>query len=58
MAAPPEQALTLYNLRFRVKSAAERKVPVETGIFQAHMRVTLLNDGPVTIFIDWERNRR
>jgi D-tyrosyl-tRNA(Tyr) deacylase len=56
-AAPPEQALTLYN--YFVESAAERKVPVVTGVFQAHMQVTLSNDGPVTILIDsGERNRK
>ena len=25
---------------------------VETGVFRAHMRVTLVNDGPVTIWLD------
>ncbi len=55
-AAPPEQALTLYN--YFVESAAEREVPVRTGVFQAHMQVTLSNDGPVTILIDsGERNQ-
>ena len=28
-------------------------VPVATGRFGAHMRVALVNDGPVTIWIDW-----
>ena len=27
-------------------------VPVETGEFAAHMAVRLVNDGPVTIWID------
>ena len=31
---------------------AARGVPVETGRFQAHMEVTLLNDGPVTLLLD------
>jgi D-tyrosyl-tRNA(Tyr) deacylase len=30
-------------------------VPVETGIFQADMALTLTNDGPVTILIDSRR---
>jgi len=30
----------------------EEDVPVETGIFQADMKVTLVNDGPVTILLD------
>ena len=56
-AAPPELALTLYN--YFVESAAKGKVPVETGVFQASMQVTLSNDGPVTIPIDSEeRNHR
>jgi D-tyrosyl-tRNA(Tyr) deacylase len=49
-AAPPEQALTLYN--YFVESAVKGDVPVETGVFQAAMQVTLSNDGPVTILID------
>jgi len=57
MAAPPEQASTLYN--YFVESAAKSQVAVESGIFQAHMQVTLSNDGPVTILIDsGERNQR
>jgi D-tyrosyl-tRNA(Tyr) deacylase len=56
-AAPPEQASTLYN--YFVESAAKGKVPVETGVFQASMKVSLSNDGPVTILIDsGERNQR
>jgi len=27
-------------------------VCVETGVFQAHMQVELVNDGPVTILLD------
>lgn len=30
-------------------------LPVETGVFQAHMHVELVNDGPVTILIDSRR---
>jgi D-tyrosyl-tRNA(Tyr) deacylase len=33
----------------------EAGVPVETGTFGAHMAVSLLNDGPVTILLDSER---
>jgi len=56
-AAPPELALTLYN--YLVESATKGNVPVQTGVFQASMRVTLSNDGPVTILIDSEeRNQR
>ena len=30
-------------------------VRVETGVFQAHMEVELVNDGPVTILLDSEK---
>jgi D-tyrosyl-tRNA(Tyr) deacylase len=36
-------------------------VPVEMGVFGAHMRVSLVNDGPVTIILDsatWQQPRR
>ena len=49
-AAEPEKANQLYEyLVERVRSAA---VKVETGIFQAMMKVSLTNDGPVTILLD------
>lgn len=32
-------------------------VPVSTGVFQAHMQVELVNDGPVTILLDTARDR-
>jgi len=50
LAAPPEQALGLYN--HFVESAKKHSVPVETGAFQAKMQVHLVNDGPVTILLD------
>jgi len=31
-------------------------LPVETGVFGAHMEVSLVNDGPVTILIDSKKN--
>ena len=52
-AAPPEQAGLLYE-EF-VRSIRSLGVPVETGVFQAHMQVELVNDGPVTILIDSEK---
>jgi D-tyrosyl-tRNA(Tyr) deacylase len=52
-AAPPEEANRLYEEYVaRLKSFG---VPVETGIFQAHMVVELENDGPVTILVDSEK---
>jgi len=52
-AARPEQAEPLYQ-RF-VQRLREMGLHVETGRFQAHMEVELVNDGPVTILIDSEK---
>jgi D-tyrosyl-tRNA(Tyr) deacylase len=49
-AAPPERAMFLYN--YFVEAARRGPVAVETGVFQATMRVHLVNEGPVTILID------
>lgn len=49
-AAPPSQAETLYH--HFVEAARRSAVPVATGEFRAHMQVSLVNDGPVTIFLD------
>jgi D-tyrosyl-tRNA(Tyr) deacylase len=49
-AAPPEQALEIYN--YFVARAREGPVPVETGVFQASMLVHLVNEGPVTLLLD------
>ena len=49
-AAPPEKANQLYE--FFVSEARKQISKVETGKFQAMMVVELVNDGPVTIFID------
>jgi D-tyrosyl-tRNA(Tyr) deacylase len=50
-AARPEQAIPLYeNFIRRTEELLGRKV--STGIFGAMMEVNLINDGPVTIFID------
>lgn len=52
-AAGPEEANSLYE-EF-VRSLRALGVPVETGVFQAHMEVELVNDGPVTILLDSEK---
>ena len=49
-AAPPEKGQALYEA-FCAAMAAEN-VPVEKGVFGAHMNVRLANDGPVTIVLD------
>jgi D-aminoacyl-tRNA deacylase len=49
-AAPAEQARELYeNFVSAVRAAG---VHVETGVFQAHMEVALVNDGPVTFMVE------
>jgi D-tyrosyl-tRNA(Tyr) deacylase len=52
-AAPPEQARELYE--HFVAHARRGGVRVETGIFQATMAVTLVNDGPVTLIVESAR---
>ena len=49
-AAEPGEAKALYE--YFVQAARERRIRVETGVFQAHMAVELVNDGPVTILLD------
>jgi D-aminoacyl-tRNA deacylase len=49
-AAPPEIAMPLYE---RFVELLKNRVPrVETGVFQAAMRVSYVNEGPVTILLD------
>jgi len=49
-AAEPDKANELYQVFIeRVRSSG---VKVETGVFQAMMKVSLTNDGPVTILLD------
>ena len=40
------------NLIARLRESGLR---VETGVFQAHMQIDLVNDGPVTILLDSRR---
>lgn len=54
-AARPEQAVPLYEL-FKRELASLLEGRVESGEFGADMQVFLVNDGPVTIFMD-SRNR-
>lgn len=50
-AARPEQAIPLYE-GFCAALSAEIARPVQTGVFGADMQVALVNDGPVTIWMD------
>ena len=49
-AARPETAIPLYE-RF-VAQCRTSGLPVQTGVFGADMQVSLVNDGPVTIWLD------
>jgi D-tyrosyl-tRNA(Tyr) deacylase len=51
--APPEMADGLYA-KFVSTMKEEAPCDVQTGVFQAHMDVTLVNDGPVTFVIEKE----
>ena len=48
-AAPPDMAEQLYN---QFVLAARELVPVQTGVFGADMKVSLVNDGPVTFLLE------
>ena len=50
-AAKPEYAIPMYE-NFVKSLEKEFNKKVQTGIFGADMKVSLLNDGPVTILID------
>jgi D-aminoacyl-tRNA deacylase len=54
-AAPPEQARNLYE--YFVDRSRLSNLTVKTGVFQADMEVHLINDGPVTFFIDSAQKR-
>jgi D-tyrosyl-tRNA(Tyr) deacylase len=58
-AAAPELAAPLVEAYAAALGALG--APVATGVFGAHMRVALVNDGPVTIILDsevWRQPRR
>ncbi|WP_420582520.1 D-aminoacyl-tRNA deacylase [Reichenbachiella sp.] len=50
-AAKPDVAIPLYE-KFIKQLEAELGKPIQTGEFGADMKVSLINDGPVTIMID------
>lgn len=53
-AARPEQARKLYE--YFVQRLQLSNSIVQTGVFQAEMQVYLVNDGPVTLVLDSNRN--
>ncbi len=50
-ASKPEVAIPLYE-KFKLQLATDSGKSIPSGLFGADMKVQLLNDGPVTIFID------
>ncbi len=50
-ASRPEHAISLYEEMIRQLMFKLTK-PIQTGVFGADMKVSLINDGPVTIIID------
>jgi D-aminoacyl-tRNA deacylase len=49
-AAPPEQGRRLFD--FLVQSAVSRHASTQSGVFGADMQVSLINDGPVTLWLE------
>lgn len=49
-AAPAERARALYE--YFTRKLRESGLQTETGVFQAHMQVELINDGPVTFLVE------
>jgi D-tyrosyl-tRNA(Tyr) deacylase len=49
-AAAPETAEAFYEEFCKIVS--QQGVPVEKGVFGAHMEIDLINDGPVTLILD------
>ena len=49
-AAPPEEGQRLFEAM--VRAARQRHAPVENGKFGADMQVSLVNDGPVTFWLE------
>ena len=52
-AAKPEEANAMYKRL--VEAWRGKGIHVETGIFRTDMKVSLVNDGPVTILLDSEK---
>ena len=48
-AAPPQQGLRLFE--YVVAQTRRRHPQVQTGVFGANMQVSLVNDGPVTFWL-------
>ena len=53
-AAEPEKANAFYEAF--IAQVRKQGIKVETGVFQAMMEVSLINDGPVTILLDSKKS--
>ncbi|MDR1544753.1 MAG: D-tyrosyl-tRNA(Tyr) deacylase [Prevotellaceae bacterium] len=51
LAAKPEFSVPLYE-KFCDETAKKLGKPIHTGVFGADMKISLINDGPVSIWID------
>jgi len=49
-AAPPAVARELYE--YVVSAVSAKGLPTGSGVFQAHMEVELVNDGPITLILE------
>ena len=49
-AGAPEPAKMLYEKT--ITAIRQRDIPVQTGVFAAHMEIESINDGPVTLILD------
>ncbi|MEN8128477.1 MAG: D-aminoacyl-tRNA deacylase [Planctomycetota bacterium] len=49
-AGSPDMAKRLYEQT--IAAVREKGIPVETGVFAAHMDIDSVNDGPVTLILD------
>ena len=52
-AGAPDAAKELYE--YIIQKCRAENYPVETGIFGADMKISLINDGPFTIILDSEQ---
>ncbi len=50
LAEEPEKAMAL--LEALARKIREKGIPVKEGVFGAHMEIELINDGPVTLFLE------
>ena len=55
MAAKPENAIKIYN-SFIKELQTHTKTKIKTGKFAADMKINLINDGPVTIILENNKN--